>query len=173
MKKGCLVAAAVGVFLCLIAAGVGGFLFYRLSQNPDFQKVTKAVGGGIQLMQKAQNAPGTAELKEAGCQQAIVLEAKDLKEFIEGVDPKALKKGGQQEFDFHLVQCTVGFSGEALSCEEIATVYAGAVKDAPEQFMVQSSKAGGSKPACQGIYSRDGKLVRELKEGESPAIPGQ
>lgn len=66
MKKGCLVAAAVGVFLCLIAAGVGGFLFYRLSRDPDFQKVTKAVGGGVRLMQKAQSAPGTAELRDAG-----------------------------------------------------------------------------------------------------------
>lgn len=39
--------------------------------------------------------------------------------------------------------------------------------------MIQSSKAGNPKPTCQGIYSRDGKLVRELKEGESPTIPGQ
>jgi hypothetical protein len=148
-------------------------LFYRLSQNPDFQKVTKAVGGGIQLMQKAQNAPGTAELRDAGCQQAIVLEAKDLKEFIEAVDPEALKKGGQQGIDFHLVQCNVGLTGDALPCEEVATVYAGAVKNAPEQFMIQSLKAGDSKPTCQGIYTNKGKLVRELREGESPTIPGQ
>ena len=100
-------------------------------------------------------------------------EAKDLKEFIEAVDPEALKKGGQQGIDFHLVQCNVGLTGDALPCEEVATVYAGAVKNAPEQFMIQSLKAGDSKPTCQGIYTNKGKLVRELREGESPTIPGQ
>lgn len=47
------------------------------------------------------------------------------------MDPEALEKGSPNEFEFHLVQCNVGFTGDALPCEEIATTYAGAVRTRP------------------------------------------
>jgi hypothetical protein len=71
-RSGCLVALYVvlglGVLLIVIA-GIGSWLFLRSEEG---QRVLEAARQGVEWAEDAAQAPGTAELRESGCETAMV-----------------------------------------------------------------------------------------------------
>jgi hypothetical protein len=165
--KGCLIAAII--VGALMVPCVGGLIYgtYTLSQNEDLQKVGKFFGKTIEIAQKAQNGPGAAELRAAGCQQAMIMSSADFKEMISIVDkdPKKL-----DEIDFDLVQCQLGFKGGAVDCEQVAQIYIKAAPNPSPRFMAQVTAAGESKPRCAALYDDKGAKISDVDQDNAPSI---
>ena len=94
---------------------------------------------GLKSELDVENKPGMKELREAGCTAAVELLGR--------------------------VQCTVPPESE-LDCEKVAKAYAGAISPAPEEIklsvMAMSDKTE-PEVRCEGVYSADGKKLRELE----------
>ncbi len=73
-RSGCMVAVyvlfGVGLFV-LVGGGIATWLFLQTEQG---QKIVEVVKQGTEWMTEASRAPGTAELRDAGCEMALVSE---------------------------------------------------------------------------------------------------
>ncbi len=168
-NKGCIIALAVCAVLVFLCAGGGLLFFSKLSNDPGFQKFTKAVGSGIELAQKGQTAPGTKEIRELGCQQAMVLSADDFKTFIGQFEKDSSKL---TQFNFSLVQCQMGFGKAVVTCPQVVEAYMTAVPTPTEPFLVQVTKPGNKEPLCQKVYDTKGQEMEEATSGlEVPSSP--
>jgi hypothetical protein len=148
-------------FLIIAIAGVWVFV-----HSETGQKIMATVGKGMTLVQQASRAPGTKELREHGCSQAMVMPFDQIAEIFRGMSADA-DRALDQEIDRAkltgggtLVFCQVTNNDTPLACPDVARVYADAVADAPAQFGV--SVQGRSKAHCEGIYTHDGTLVGPL-----------
>jgi hypothetical protein len=148
--------------LVVVATGIAAWLFFRSEQG---QKVVKAVSESMTVMQQATQAPGTTELRKAGCTQAMVLHSAELLEKLGEIFPEAPKEipdsaGGT------FVMCQINSNTEGLDCPAVARIYAKAVPDAPESFgvMVQSQRVASADTKCQGTYARDGTFLGSLEQ---------
>jgi hypothetical protein len=135
--SGCLIAALVVGGLALLC--VIGFVIFVVVL------AKKAVG----IAQEGLNAPGSAEVRAAGCDMGIV---SDL--------TKMTGSGGSGPHV--MVLCQVQGNKAAPSCTEISAVYRKAVTP-PGGYMVQVQQTGQSQPICQEIYSQQGTLTQKLK----------
>jgi hypothetical protein len=152
--SGCVVALAiVGGIVALIALLVG-IVAYRFANSPDGKKIVSAVASGATLVAKAQNAPGTAELRARGCKLAMVLDTADLEAIAAtlGDDGGAPKASSDERV---VVQCAPARASAAPTCNEVASTYVAAVGRAAGPFAV-SVGASGAAPTCTGKYLADG-----------------
>ena len=83
-----------GLVLLLGVIG-GGFLLitvalrlvvWRVMSTPGGQAIVGAVGESVRIMQKAQKAPGTKELRAMGCKTAMVLDMDELARLAQSFD---------------------------------------------------------------------------------------
>ena len=148
-------------FLIIAVAGVWVFV-----HSETGQKIMSTVGKGVTLVQEASRAPGTKELREKGCTQAMVMPFDEIADIFRGMSADADRALDQEinrskmSGNGTLVFCQVSSSDTALACADIARVYAGAVPAAPERFGV--SVQSRSKAQCEGIYTHDGTLVAPM-----------
>jgi hypothetical protein len=177
-RSGCLVALYVlfGVGLFIVVAG--GLALYVFLQSERGQQVVQVVKDGAEWLTVATQAPGTPELREAGCETAMVSSAISAFEVFSVFVPDEGKReeirsqleqdaGGYDLEELELVICALPrFGGQAPPCDEIARTYASAVPAVPDSFYVLVVRQGADAPACQGIYSPDGTLL------ESPKLEG-
>lgn len=171
LSKGCIVALAVTGAIVLVCGGVATWLGYSVYSNPDVQRVARAVGEGIEVSQEAMNAPGTEALREAGCDQAMVMLPEHMERIIHAVEPDGGSEAGEADFP-PMVMCQFRFD-VTLTCERVARVYGDAVPSAPAQFGVQVQKqTGGNRPTCSGLYAPDGTQLGTL-EGNTRRAAGQ
>src|SRR3954453_14536718 len=80
--SGCLIALMVFGALLSVSCLVGGFVVWRATQSDTGKKVFAAMGKGMEIAAKGMNAPGAAELREAGCPQAMVMDPGDVVEIV-------------------------------------------------------------------------------------------
>jgi hypothetical protein len=168
-RSGCLVALYVvlGLGVLLIVAGaIASWLFLRSEQG---QRVLGAARQGVEWAEEAARAPGTAELRESGCEMAMVTTFGQMLDLAAEFFPEETRD--QIEENPHaeetLVLCLLGvFSDAAGDCSEVARVYGAAVPDAPERFVVMVQKQGHSQGQCEGFFAPDGRFLGELG-GES------
>ena len=168
-RSGCMVALyvlfGVGLFV-IVGGGIATWLFLQTEQG---QKVIEVVKQGAEWMTEASQAPGTAELRDAGCEMALVSEmSKAFDLFMTLVPDEEAKSEALEQMeaagDLHerlLVMCTLPRIGLAdLDCGRFARTYSEAVPTAPESFLLVVIRQGDDAPSCQGIYSTDGTLLQ-------------
>jgi len=163
LLAGCLVMtllagmAAVALFLFLPMLMVGGML-----STEGGREMAKAAWD-------ANNAPGTSELKVAGCQTASVM---DLGRMVDAMAKFGIEDDDSADsalLDLPFVTCNLGFAApDDLDCAAVAVTYATAVPDAPSIFVVTVNKATGVPLGCEGYYDHAGSFLGELHGDYEP-----
>ncbi len=173
-RSGCMVALYILFGLGLLVVVGGGAAIYLFLQTEEGQRLAQGVKRGAEWVAVASQAPGTAELREAGCEAAMVSEAGEALDIIlTTVFPEQEKRdearaqleseAGQANLDeLLLVICTLPrFTTEQPGCDELARTYTNAVDRTPDSFYVMVMQQGQNEPSCQGIYSPGGQLLHE------------
>lgn len=156
MSTGCIVAiVAVLVFF----GSIGGIVFYvvyRVSQDKDVQNVMGAIGDVAALAAEAQSAPGTAELRAAGCQEALALDTEKMMKLM-GKFVDAGPAPTPKDIDFEkMVVCKAFPFGTPPRCDDLAKTYAAAAHGRG-QFMLSVQQ--NNKSSCGAVYSASGVNV--------------
>ena len=147
-----IVLVVLGLSMVLVCAGG----VYWVSQN-------EAVMDGLQSIADSQTAPGTEELRAAGCDQAMVLEPAVFLRMAAGFSDEfdeLQQQSVAEEMPSTIVICNAT-SGSAPSCGDISRIYLEAVGAAEGPFMVQVA-SGGSDP-CQEVFGPDGSALGDLE----------
>jgi len=166
-RKGCIILAIASGVIALLCAGAITWMGYTVATDPDLSRAARAVGAGVDLAHKAMTAPGTGELRRAGCEQAMALSPEDLARFLEAIEPDAAPAA--EQMDMPVVTCNLSV-WSSLSCEEVARIYAGAVTPAPPQMAVQVAGTAGTR--CTGVYDPSGARLGDIGQAEQEGIQG-
>lgn len=157
-RSGCLTALYImlglGAFILVVGA-IGIWLFLRSETGRQF---TETVSSGIALTTEATRAPGTQELRAAGCSQAMVIPAARMFELLGAAAPEVRAESGAFG-EQTVVMCQLSTADDsAPDCADVARIYAAAVPDGPERFgvIVQAQRGGA---LCDGAYGRDGSRL--------------
>ena len=151
-----MIAVLVVVGLVVVSGVVFGIIVWRVATSEEGKKLVNAVSSGAQLAAEAQNAPGTAELRALGCQQAMVMDAQKIGDIVgQFGDAGALKSGP------HLVvTCDAGNAAKAPTCDQVASTYAHAVGGrAASSFEVTVDARHDKTANCAVAYDAEGKRL--------------
>jgi hypothetical protein len=159
----------LGVFV-LVAGAAAVYLFLQSEQG---EQILLAAKRGVELVAVASSAPGTEELREAGCEVALVDTANSMIEVILPLLPDQtaqeevradLEAGAGRDLDnLVVVFCTVPrLVPDAPECNDLARVYGSAIEFPPDEFLIVVAQQGENSPQCGGLYSADGQLQRTL-----------
>ncbi len=130
--------------------------------------------GGRELVQvtlEASSAPGTQELMAAGCQSASVM---DVGRMADAFGKLGLEDGDDDSgavfiTDLPYVMCQKGFTSPSeLDCSAVAVIYAAAVPDAPDAFIVMVSGMTGASQGCDGYYDGEGRFLAKIEDEYRP-----
>ena len=156
--RGCLIAAAVFAAIVLVCSGVLALLGYSIWKNPEVQRAVGITRAAFELSQEAMAAPGTAELRAAGCRQALVFTPELQKRFLATVEPDA---DAAFDDDFlPLVVCRMPNDGtEIPSCEQLVSAYVDALEEPPPEIAVTVDVLSEG-TRCEGVY---GTFLREFE----------
>ena len=154
------------VLLALGGLGVltcGGLLFFA-ARNPAVRQFVETIAG-------SQSAPGTEQLRDAGCAIAQVFDLGSALELLSELD--AAGRGEADALtDMTMVQCVLSRSDSSgLDCDEVARIYSSAVPDPPDRFLVQVMVQLSSRVVCRVVYSSDGTPIAPLDEYDPDAMP--
>ena len=147
------------VLLALGGLGVltcGGLLFFA-ARNPAVQQFVETMAG-------SQSAPGTQQLRDAGCTVAQVIDLGSAMALFSQLDPA---KTGEADVlrDMTMVQCVLSRSDSSgLGCDEVAKIYSSAVPDPPDRFLVQVMVQFSSQVDCRVVYGADGWPIAPLDQ---------
>ena len=149
-----------GGLLCL-TCGVGAFLFLRSEEG---KRMVEGVREATTLYTEAAGATGSAELRELGCDIALVSTVGRIQDLGRAFQPAELAEGEEADpavagMAFTLCQID-GINGP--SCAEVARTY-GRVVAAVDPFMVAVVRSSGEDEQCNGVYTADGSLVRAVE----------
>lgn len=160
--SGCVVALLVVLGLALVLCLGGGVALWVAARSDTGKQVMDAIDKGVKLAEKGVNAPGAAEVRAAGCPQAVVLDTKEMVGLVAGFIDGGLKA---DELGGAMVLCQGPFGAELPECDALAPVYAKAASPA-EPFVVEVKKQGQSKASCQRRYRPDGTFLEDVKDGK-------
>jgi hypothetical protein len=152
-SRGCFVALLVAGGFAGLCCLVGGLILWRASKDPDLQNVIGALGKSAELVMKGGKAPGAAELRAAGCEQALVLPYGEMMALASSF----VDAGGLEDAAVGLaITCTVKSDVGAPPCERLAKVFVKAA--APTQaFMLSVQSMAESKSLCDGTFDASGE----------------
>lgn len=145
--SGCLIAVLVVGGLVGIACIAGAVMVGVAAQSPEGKKAMSLVGKGMGAITKAMNAPGAQQVREAGCADAMVIDAAEIADaFGEFFDA-----GSQNPDDTKvIVMCQGSFS--LPTCDEVADAYRNAPGVKPGPFTVIVKKKNAKKNDCEQDY---------------------
>ena len=176
--SGCGIALAIvgGIILLLIVlAFVGGAVaFFKMSRSEEGRRVMSGMADMGKMVIESATAPGTTELRAAGCESAMITSTKKMMGTITKFVPPEKRDGASldQIQDVLIVMCNKNlFSSDALDCAKVASVYGKAVPSAPAQFIVTVKKQGNRGDQCAGYYRADGSRVGEIDKKTMQLIP--
>jgi hypothetical protein len=163
---------AVSLFF-IVSGSIAAYFFLQSERG---QQILEVAQQGAEWITVASQAPGTDELREAGCEAAMVSDAGSALEIFMTLVPEeqqadaraALEEGaGNQPLDeLRLVICTLPrFTSRPPACNELARLYGDTVPTAPESFYLMVMQQGQSAPSCQGVYAPDGTLLEATSFG--------
>lgn len=149
--------AILGVLMGLTLVGVlvVGILVWR---SPEARGVVGMFGELVAIQTKALKAPGTKELREHGCMQAMVFSFDDIQRVVSVLDAGEAKE--ELPFD-EFVSCTVGSAKKAIACEAVSKTYISAVGARRRAYAVTVSVQGKKEAECSQLYEKDGTFLRE------------
>jgi hypothetical protein len=183
-RKGCLIilyamAAAgllvlVGGALFLLVAGVG---MVSLGSSERGQEIVKGIVETTELALEATTAPGTDELRAAGCDQAMVTTVGGMMGAISTFVPEQdrdtidIESHGDEVY----VMCQISLFGTAdLDCPGVARIYGAAVTEPPGRFVVMIDDQRDKERRCLGYYDAEGVYVGDVGAPDfRPVPPGE
>ena len=140
----------------------GGLLFFA-ARNPAVQEFVETMAG-------SQSAPGTQQLRDAGCALAQVFDFGNALELLPETDSPERDKV-ETLMEMTMVQCVLPKSDSSgVGCDEVAKVYSSAVPDPPDRFFVQVIVQFSSQIVCGVVYSADGTPIAPLDEYDPDAM---
>jgi hypothetical protein len=154
----------IGLFVVV----VGSISAYFFFQSETGRQVLQVARDGAAWVAVASQAPGTEELRQAGCEAAMVSNAGSALEVFMTLVPEEQKRdeirtdleeqaGNVPLDELLLVVCTLPrFTTSHPECPDLATTYGRAVPTAPDSFYVLVMQQGQQEPSCQGLYDPDG-----------------
>jgi len=145
----------------IVFAVTWGFLLMR---NPKIREVVGAIRDGAGIMVKGATAPGTEELRKAGCTTAFALDVAQLASIIARAKIGAPEQATRPVPQHPVVMC-MPKATPSLTCDQVARVYGGAV-DSAEPFGVVVRVRSDNEPACQGLFDAAGNRLGDL-EGDT------
>lgn len=163
VPMGCWIALGATLLVVLVCGGSVAVIGVSTWNNPDFQRVVSVGGAAFEMARDAQNQPGAAELRAAGCVSAVVITPELMERFAESM---ALDGGPQNLPEFPIVNCGAR-RGTTLTCESIAATYMASVDPAPAEVAITLQVQGQRQAQCQGIYDASGTRVREIGSNAS------
>ncbi|MFO0586188.1 MAG: hypothetical protein U0441_01550 [Polyangiaceae bacterium] len=155
LSTGCWIAIVIVlVFLGSIGA-VLAYIGYKVSTDPEVQHVMGAVGDAVNLAAEAQSAPGTNELRNLGCEQAMALDMAKMEKLLNSMTDAGVTPGAVSGDVEKMVMCQSNGYGTMPTCDAAAKAY---VKGASprKKFMLSVQQHG--KQNCTGVYAPDGSL---------------
>lgn len=160
--SGCLIALLiVGGLAGLVCIG-SGVAVWMAARSETGKKLVSAIDQGVKLAQEGVNAPGAAELRAAGCPEALVMDMKAAMAIADTFIDAGFED--DEQLDYISVNCSApaGSKDPLPTCDELAPVYA---KAAPSErdFVVQVKRQGKQKPECSKQYSGDGEFLRDME----------
>jgi hypothetical protein len=165
--NGCLIALAIVGGLVALVVAVAAFAVYRAASSPEGKKIIGAIGGATKLMAEAQSAPGAAEVRALGCEQAMVIDTERMAELFRDGDASA--PGAAQPGV--VVVCQV-VSGDGPTCDAVAHTYATAAPAGHRGFAVTVSRGRGSGVnTCESTYDASGHKLKDLPPGTGRRVP--
>ncbi len=165
-SNGCLIALAIVGGLVLLVVGVVAFGVYRFAGSKEGKAVFGVLGDMTKAMGEAQSAPGAAEVRALGCDQAMVMDMEKMGSLFEYLD------AGTPNGAFStVVICQVGVLAKPPRCDDVAKTYVAAVKAPARGFAVNVNHSGSG--ACSTLYDVHGTKVRDLGAGSTPRVPGK
>lgn len=151
---------ALFVLLGVAAFGVAtcGAVGLWLTQSEQGKEILGAATTAVELGEKGQTAPGTDELRGAGCDVAMALRFGDMSQLMGAMldEEEIASMYEAVPADTLFVVCQPG-AGAALSCDAVAGVFVDAVAPSAA-FHVQVQ---GGEGACDGFYSPRGEPISE------------
>jgi len=134
-------------FIWLLAAGAVcvvvllAWFLYEAAYSPGARQARSRTADARALAEAAARAPGTVELRAAGCSASYVLDLAQAREL--GIAPGDTRAGT-------VILCQ---APRALECAGLARVYAGAITSAPAQVFVSVRVPGLQPEACSGTFA--------------------
>ena len=172
-ERGCLFVAFVGAGIVLVALLVAGVAAWRFTRTEKGKQVVGALGDAFKMATDGMKAPGTEELRKAGCKQAMVLDLRRAMNVGRAFAPKGASDAGAPPASA-VVTCIMGFLDKPLECDLVAQVYVVALGgSAAEPFFATVQKQGSRSAHCMGLYSKTGALLRAVQSpGKRPGGDG-
>ena len=155
--SGCIIALLVLAGVVVIGVALVAFGAWRVYSSPEGQKLAKVVGDSAKLAEEARSAPGTAELRKSGCQEAMVMDTARMEALVRDFADASAPKRAPGSPD-KLVVCQVGSLGKTPACDSVARTFVGAAPPS-SPFRVQVQVQGKSKATCEGNYAKDGTAL--------------
>ena len=153
LSTGCWVVLIIMlVFLGSIGA-VLAYIGYKVSTDPDVQHVMGAVGDAVNLAAEAQTAPGTNELRQLGCEQAMALDMAKMQKLLASMSDAGPPPGSTPSDIEKMVMCQSNGYGVMPTCDAAAKAY---VKGASPRKKFMLSVQQHNKANCSGVYAPDG-----------------
>jgi hypothetical protein len=159
--SGCMIAFIIVSVIGVVTGIVVGIAIYLVVTSSAGKTAIKLVGEGTQLAQKGLNAPGTTELRSLGCEQAMVLDMKDVGSMMNDVFDAGVAAGGDAgSLDGLMVTCTLSMRAAPVACNDVARTYVTAVGGtASAQFTVTVKRQGDSRALCESTYDVSGAFM--------------
>jgi hypothetical protein len=137
--NGCLLAALIVGGVCILIAAVVGIFVWKAAKV-----ITAAAEEGL-------NAPGTAELRAAGCDAAVIMDMSKISSLFDA--------GTTSAGESVIVSCSVVAGKTAPKCDDLAKTYVKAVGGSRGNFLVQVTPQSGGAPMCKKVYSSSGTFM--------------
>lgn len=149
MARASLLALGIGSGALVLAAVVGGtMLLRRCSGDSGGGAAASAPDRGATAAAAGMSAKGTAEMRQLGCEQALVVDMASVLGGASRIEP------GEPRW---MVTCDVGSgAAPAPACEKLAATYFGAVGTPDGNVCVRVSRTGAAQPSCSRLYAPNG-----------------
>ena len=149
MTRASVLALGIGSGALVLVVVLGAVLLLRgCSGGSGSGATTAAPDRGATAAAEGMSAKGTAEMRQLGCEQALVVDMARLLGSASRIEP------GEPRW---MVTCDVGAAGaSAPACERVASVYFAAVGSPDGNVCVRVSRTGASQPACSRLYAPNG-----------------
>jgi hypothetical protein len=140
--NGCLLAALIVGGLAIVAGALVAFFIFRAAKA-----ITQAAEEGL-------NAPGSAELRAAGCDAAVILDMSKISSLFDaGATP-----GGTAGI---VISCAVVAGHPSPTCDELAKTYVKTVGPTGKNILVEVEPKGGGQVQCKKVYGPNGTFLHD------------
>jgi hypothetical protein len=140
--NGCLLAALIVGGIGIVVAAIAGIFIYKAAKA-----ITAVAEEGL-------NAPGSAELRAAGCEAAVVMDLSKISALFDAGATQGSTPG-------IVISCATSPAKKAPTCDDLAKTYVKAVGAPGTDFIVQVQPQGGAKPDCKKVYSPKGTFLHD------------